>query len=78
MDLLTKATDLFDKVALIDDILAGLVRNSHGSNVGQPLRLVDDSIGERQVHPVLDSDLTASHHPGQLLVDLVWVPGKNK
>lgn len=69
-----RATDLFNKVAFIDDVLAGLVRNSHGNNVGEPLRLVDDGVGERQVLPVLDSDLTASHHPGQLLLDLVWVP----
>lgn len=65
--------DLFNKVALEGDVSASLVRNGHRTNVTKPLRLMDDGVSERQVLPVLHSDLAASHHPGQLLLDLVWV-----
>lgn len=61
-----------DEEALEGDVSAGFVRNGKGDNVGQSLCLMDDSISVRQVPPVLYSDLTASHHPAQLLLDLVW------
>lgn len=70
--------DLFNKVALKGDVLAGLVRDGQGNNVAQPLWLVDDGVSERQVLPILHSDLSASHHPGQLLLDLVWVQGNKE
>ena len=52
--------------------MASSVKNGHGENVGQSLCLMDDSISVRQVLPVLSSGLTASYHPAQLLLDLVW------
>lgn len=67
-----RVTDLSNKVALEDDVSAGFVRNGHGDNVGQSLCLVDDGISVRQVSPVIHLDRTASYHPAQLLLDLVW------
>lgn len=62
---------LFNKVALEGDVSAGLVRKSHGGDVSQSLCLMDDGVGEGQVLPVLDLNLTTSYHPAQLLLDLV-------
>ena len=56
-------SDLLNEVAVEVDVLAGSVRNCHGDDVGQSLCLVDDSVSEGQVPPVLDLHLTTSYHP---------------
>lgn len=65
-------TDFFDKVSLEGDIPAGFVWNGHGNDARQSLRLMDHSIGEREVFTIFCPNVTASDHPGQLLLDLVW------
>ena len=67
-----RATDLFDKVALEGDVSAGFVRNWYGDNAGESLCLMNDGVSVGQVLPVIYSDLAASNHPAQLILDLVW------
>lgn len=71
-------TDLFDEVPIQSDVLAGLMRNIVGANVTQSLWLMDDSINVWEVLPVLYSNRTASNHPPQFLMDLVWMYVKYK
>ena len=63
---------LSNKIALEGHICAGDVRNRDGKDIRQSLCLMDDSVSVGQVHPVLYLDLTASNHPAQFLLDLVW------
>ena len=65
-------SNLFDKVALEGDVLTGFVRNCHGGNVGESLWFVDDCVSVGEALSVLHLDLTASNHPAQLLLDLIW------
>lgn len=65
-------SDLLDEVTLEGDVLRRFVRNRHGDDVGQPLSLVDDGVGEGQLHPVLHLHLATPYHLAQLLADPVW------
>lgn len=63
-------------MTLEGDVLACSVRHCYGEDVGQSLCFMDDGVGEGQVRPVLDLNLTTSYHTAQLLPDLVWNRGK--
>ncbi len=65
-------SNLFNEVALESDVFGGFVRKCHGDDAGQPLCLVDDSVSEGQVLPVLDLNLTISNHPAHFLLDPIW------
>lgn len=61
------------KIALKSHICAGDVRKRDGKNISESLCLMDDSVREGQVHPVLCLHLTAANHPAQLCLDLLWI-----
>lgn len=63
--------DLLDEVAVEGHVLAGPVRERHGNDVGQPLRLMDDGVGVGQILAVFHLDLTITDHLVQLLSDLL-------
>ncbi len=63
-------------MTLESDVLACFVRKRHGEDAGQSLCLMDDSISEGQILPVLKLHWTTSYHPAQLLLDLVWKRGQ--
>ncbi len=65
-------SNLPNVVTLEGHILGSFVRNCKRGNIGQSLCLMDDSVGEGQVIPVLKMCLTTSYHPSQFLLDLVW------
>lgn len=64
-------SDLLNEVTLEGDVFAGSARKWHGGDVGQSQRLVNESVSEGQVLPVLEPNLTMSDHPAQLPLDLV-------
>ena len=65
-------SDLLNDITLKGDILGSSVRKCHWGDAGQSLCLMDDSVGEVQVLPVLDLHLTTSYLPAHLFLDLVW------
>lgn len=73
-----KAADLPDKESPEGDVSAGLVRKRHRDNIRQPLSLVNDGVGVRQVFPIIDTDLTTSYYLLQLLVDLLCTHKRKK
>lgn len=60
---------LLNNVASKVNIFASCMGNANWCDVGESLRLVDNSVGVWQVLPVLCSNLPVSNHPAQFLLN---------
>lgn len=65
-------SDLLDEVTLKSDVFDGFMGQRYRRDVGHPLCLVDDGVGEVQDLPVLHLHLAVPNHSAQLLLDLGW------
>lgn len=65
-------SDLLDEVTLKSDVFVGFMGQRYRRDVGHPLCLVDDSVGEVQDLPILHLHLAVPNHSAQLLLDLGW------